>query len=104
MVYHPNEFETLVTRGQNKPLYCKVPDSLSESLARARLGVPPLATEGRESYKVTTSASVYRNHSSSAVRLLVRHQPVVGYKRGVGSHDLLARSSNGKASMAALDL
>ena len=37
MVYHPNEFETLVTRGQNKPLYCKVPDSLSESLARARL-------------------------------------------------------------------
>ena len=38
MVYHPNEFETAVTLGQNEPLYCNVPDSLSESLARARLG------------------------------------------------------------------
>ena len=37
MVYHPNEFETAVTLGQNEPLYCNVPDSLSESLARARL-------------------------------------------------------------------
>ena len=35
MVYHPNEFETAVTR-----FYCKVPDSLSESLARARLCPP----------------------------------------------------------------
>ena len=33
MVYHPNEFETVVTLGQNEPLYCTVPDSL----ARARL-------------------------------------------------------------------
>ena len=38
MVYHPNEFETAVTLGQNELLYCNVPDSLSESLARARLG------------------------------------------------------------------
>ena len=37
MVYHPNEFETAVTLDQNEPLYCNVPDSLSESLARARL-------------------------------------------------------------------
>ena len=37
MVYHPHEFETAVTLGQNEPLYCNVPDSLSESLARARL-------------------------------------------------------------------
>ena len=37
MVYHPNEFETAITLGQNEPLYCNVPDSLSESLARARL-------------------------------------------------------------------
>ena len=37
MVYHPNEFDTAVTLGQNEPLYCNVPDSLSESLARARL-------------------------------------------------------------------
>ena len=37
MVYHSNEFETAVTRGQNKLLYCKVPDSLFESLACASL-------------------------------------------------------------------
>ena len=40
MVYHPNEFETAVTLGQNEPLYCNVPDSLPESLARVRLGGP----------------------------------------------------------------
>ena len=38
MVYHPNEFDTLVTLGQNEPLYCNVPDFLLESLARVRLG------------------------------------------------------------------
>ena len=36
MVYPLMNFETTVTQGQNKPLYCKVPDSL-ESLAHARL-------------------------------------------------------------------
>ena len=41
MVYHPNEFETAVTLGQNEPHYCNVPDSLSESLARARLTFLP---------------------------------------------------------------
>ena len=45
MVYHPNEFETAVTLGQNEPLYCNVPDSLSESLARARLGERGLETD-----------------------------------------------------------
>ena len=42
MVDHPNEFETAVTLGQNEPLYCNVPDSLSKSLARARLTDPVL--------------------------------------------------------------
>ena len=32
MVYHPNAFETAVTRSQTKLLYCKVPDYLFESL------------------------------------------------------------------------
>ena len=32
-----NQHPPIIVGNRNKPLYCKVPDSLSESLARARL-------------------------------------------------------------------
>ena len=67
MVYHPNEFETTVTLGQNEPLYCNVPDSLSESLASARLG---LTLE--ENY--TCLLANMRNHQPTSGNFLLFHQ------------------------------
>ena len=34
-----NQHPPIIVGNRNKPLYCKVPDSLSESLARARLSL-----------------------------------------------------------------
>ena len=34
-----NQHPPIIVGNRNKPLYCKVPDSLPESLAHARLGV-----------------------------------------------------------------
>ena len=64
MVYHPNEFETAVTRGQNKSLYCKVPEYLFESLALARLDPLPPPLFKMAGFTPARAVLLKKNYSS----------------------------------------
>ena len=79
-----NQHPPIIVGNRNKPLYCNVPDSLSESLARARLGMRLVLTvpfDLRTERSSLPFQKTFREHSRVVSRQCERCSTVVSHSQ-----------------------